>query len=78
MFGTMVISLPSPHRGGSVIVQHRDQTTTIASHDGQQKHFAWYSDVQHEMLPVEIGYRLALTCECSLSDCLDSRLGING
>ncbi|THY80031.1 hypothetical protein D6C93_10081 [Aureobasidium pullulans] len=59
MFGTPVISLPSAHFGGSVVL----------SHNGKQHEFktsyheclAWYSNVTHEVKEVTSGCRWVLT-----------------
>ncbi|XPS78731.1 hypothetical protein M3J09_010735 [Ascochyta lentis] len=64
MFGTLVVCLPSLHSGGSVHLSHgnkqREMDTASASAFGLQT-LAWYSDVQHEIRPVEKGFRLVLT-----------------
>ncbi|KAJ4354890.1 hypothetical protein N0V95_003424 [Ascochyta clinopodiicola] len=64
MFGTLVVCLPSLHTGGSVHLSHdnkqRELDTASASGFDLQI-LAWYSDVQHEIRPVEKGYRLVLT-----------------
>ncbi|KAJ3191321.1 hypothetical protein HK101_007882 [Irineochytrium annulatum] len=67
MFGSLVVCLPSNHTGGQLIL----------TQDGKRKVFDWgeedskspglvrwaafYSDVQHEILPVTDGYRITLT-----------------
>ncbi|KZM18478.1 uncharacterized protein EKO05_0007675 [Ascochyta rabiei] len=64
MFGTLVVCLPSLHAGGSVHLSHKNKqqemdTASASAFDLQI--LAWYSDVQHEIRPVEKGYRLVLT-----------------
>lgn len=64
MFGTLVVCLPSVHEGGSVRLVHGKEVRTVET--ASQSAFkmttlAWYSDVQHEILPVTSGYRLVLT-----------------
>ncbi|KAL5119678.1 hypothetical protein ACEQ8H_002524 [Pleosporales sp. CAS-2024a] len=64
MFGTLVVCLPSAHEGGSVRLVHGNQENTLetAPYSAfQLSTLAWYSDVQHEILPVASGHRLVLT-----------------
>jgi hypothetical protein len=61
MFGTLVISLPSVHQGGDVVVKHQDMTKTFKSSAYPTSFACWYSDVDHEVLPVVSGYRWVLT-----------------
>lgn len=57
MFGTLVISLPSAHQGGDVVVKHRGMTKTFKTSAYPTSFACWYSDVHHEVL----GYRWVLT-----------------
>lgn len=64
MFGTLVIRLPSEHRGGEAHLIHGGktlvlETATHSQHDCSA--LAWYSDVQHKIKPISSGYRLVLT-----------------
>ncbi|WQF83243.1 Putative prolyl 4-hydroxylase alpha subunit, Fe(2+) 2OG dioxygenase domain-containing protein [Colletotrichum destructivum] len=61
MFGTLVICLPSTHKGGDVVVKHCSQTKTFKTSAVAQSFACWYSDVHHEVLPVTSGYRVVLT-----------------
>ncbi|EHS64630.1 uncharacterized protein PGTG_22446 [Puccinia graminis f. sp. tritici CRL 75-36-700-3] len=61
MFGTLVICLPSAHTGGEVVVKHNDECHTLRTSDATQSFACWYSDVTHEVLPVQSGYRCCLT-----------------
>jgi hypothetical protein len=64
MVGTLVLIWPCPHIGGALRVQHADQTTTFASQQLQSVDVRWcafYADCRHEVLPVEEGWRVALT-----------------
>ncbi|KAK2014117.1 2OG-Fe(II) oxygenase superfamily protein [Colletotrichum eremochloae] len=61
MFGTLVICLPSAHEGGDVVVKHASQTKTFKTSKVDQSFACWYSDVQHEVLPIMHGYRVVLT-----------------
>lgn len=66
MFGTLVICLPSAHTGGDIIVKHRHEKKVLKSSDMGQGFMCWYSDVQHEVLPVTSGYRWVLTYNLAL------------
>jgi hypothetical protein len=64
MVGTLVLIWPCAHIGGALRVQHADQTTTFASQQLQSDDIRWcafYADCRHEVLPVEEGWRVALT-----------------
>ncbi|KAI9148884.1 hypothetical protein HJFPF1_10927 [Paramyrothecium foliicola] len=61
MFGTLVVCLPSAHRGGDVVLRHARQTKVYKSSDAAQSITCWYSDVSHEVLPITSGYRWVLT-----------------
>ena len=64
MVATCIISLPSPHEGGSLVIRHAGEEVTIRF-DSPENRFnlqyaAFYSDCEHEVKPVESGYRLCL------------------
>lgn len=61
MFATMVISIPSRHTGGDVVVKHCGKTMKLSTSSADAAALAWYSDVSHEVLPVTTGYRWVLT-----------------
>ncbi|KAF5229966.1 hypothetical protein FANTH_14043 [Fusarium anthophilum] len=61
MFGTLVVSLPSKHEGGEVVLEHCGEEIVYESSKSQTSCAAWYSDVHHEILPVKSGYRWVLT-----------------
>ncbi|CAA7266070.1 unnamed protein product [Cyclocybe aegerita] len=69
MFGSLVIVLPTVHTGGSLVFHHGGHEFTFDSAqavavntEGPRAAFAaFYSDVEHEVLPVESGYRVTLT-----------------
>lgn len=61
MFATMVISLPSRHMGGDVVVKHCGKRKKLSTCSENAAVLAWYSDVSHEVLPVTSGYRWVLT-----------------
>jgi hypothetical protein len=61
MFGTLVIQLPSVFKGGKSIVSHNGETQTYVQDETKAFHYvAHYADCEHEITPVESGYRLAL------------------
>ncbi|KAI0479394.1 hypothetical protein GGR56DRAFT_690765 [Xylariaceae sp. FL0804] len=64
MIATLVICLPSLHEGGSVELSHAGKTTIIDTAKASNfslTSLAWFSDVTHEIKPLESGYRLVLT-----------------
>ncbi|KAI1774014.1 hypothetical protein F4818DRAFT_420545 [Hypoxylon cercidicola] len=61
MFGTLVVSLPSPHEGGDVVVTHCGVEKTLQTSKEDMSCLFWYSDVSHEVLPLTAGYRWVLT-----------------
>ena len=63
MFATLVVVLPSAHRGGDLLVQHdgAQVTLNLASEEvAVARWAAFYSDCQHELRPIASGYRIAL------------------
>lgn len=63
MFGTLVLTLPSAHRGGALRIRHADREVTVASNatDPSDLVFAaFYADCEHEVLPVLEGNRVCL------------------
>ncbi|KAF2087833.1 hypothetical protein K490DRAFT_65113 [Saccharata proteae CBS 121410] len=61
MFGTLVICLPSPHKGGAVKLNHCGQEKMFQTSGFPQSYACWYSDVTHEVTEVTSGYRWVLT-----------------
>ncbi|KAK7959689.1 uncharacterized protein PG986_004543 [Apiospora aurea] len=64
MIATLVICLPSSHRGGDVHISHSGQKhvlTTTQDSAFEVTALAWYSDVTHEVKEVTSGHRLVLT-----------------
>ncbi len=61
MVGTLVVTLPSSFKGGTLRIEHQDESATYR---GSRKHLsfvAFYADCQHEVRPVKEGYRITLT-----------------
>ncbi|KAJ4198619.1 hypothetical protein NW767_008994 [Fusarium falciforme] len=71
MFGTLVISLPSTHQGGDVVLRHCGKQHVFRSSAHVQSCAFWYSDVSHEVLPVTFVYRWVLTYNLALGLALD-------
>lgn len=63
MFGTLVVVLPSLHRGGELIVRHAGREVKldlIASETSELTFAAFYADCEHEVRPVTEGNRVCL------------------
>ena len=63
MFGTLVIVLPSAHRGGELIIHHAGRKSTIDLSGDEVSEFAFaafYADCEHEVEPVTQGCRVCL------------------
>ena len=67
MFGSLVICLPTRFSGGALVARHGDQEVVFdwSSLPGSPPSVvcwaAFFSDVEHEILPVTAGHRLTLT-----------------
>jgi len=63
MVATLVVVLPSPHSGGTLIIDHYGEKKRYQSSKAPDKlsFFAFYADCHHEVKPVKEGYRVALT-----------------
>jgi 2OG-Fe(II) oxygenase superfamily len=71
MVATLVLVLPSAHRGGQLVVRHEGKTESI-DFGGPDSAFdirfaAFYADCEHEIRPVTSGYRLALVYNLTLA-----------
>jgi hypothetical protein len=68
MFGTLIIQLPSVHSGGELIVYENNgrskKVIDFGQKDGKSEFSVYfaahYADLEHEILEVKSGYRLAL------------------
>jgi len=63
MFATMVLTLPSPHDGGELIVKHLGRETVLDLRPDESSEIgfaAFYADCVHEVRPVTAGFRLTL------------------
>jgi len=69
MVATLVLVWPSPHIGGTLRVQLGEQEAVLTSQHLQAQDlrwFAFYADCRHEVLPVQEGWRVALTFDLVL------------
>lgn len=75
MFGSLVIVFPTVHEGGGLTLRHNkkewtfDSAKAVAEHDTPHiAYTAFYSDVEHEVMPVKSGYRVTVTYNLYFSD----------
>ena len=61
MIGSLVVTLPSAHDGGALVVKHAGQTATYRSAKNSLSFVAFYGDCRHHVQPVRSGYRIVLT-----------------
>ena len=67
MFGSLVVCLPTQFSGGALATRHQGREVRFDWSSSPQKPMqkvswaAFFSDVEHEVLPVTDGYRLTLT-----------------
>ncbi len=63
MFGTLVVSLPSAHCGGELVIRHHghEATVDLSSEEVSELVFtAFYADCLHEVKPMIEGHRVCL------------------
>ena len=67
MFGSLVVVFPTPHSGGALVLRHHDKEytfdsgKTLANTPNSIGYVAFFSDVEHEVLPVVSGHRVTIT-----------------
>lgn len=61
MVGTLVVSLPSVHTGGELVVDHSGESATYRASREELTFVAFYADCRHQVTPVRSGYRVTLT-----------------
>lgn len=67
MFGSLVITFPTRHEGGQLALRHagrehiHDPSAASYESDNQVSWAAFFSDVDHEVLPITTGHRVTLT-----------------
>ena len=72
MIGTLVVCLPSPHKGGELLVNHDglQHVFDFSLHSGDTSRIQWaafYSDCIHEVKPVLEGHRVTITYNITTS-----------
>lgn len=63
MFGTLVVTLPSEHAGGELVVRHAGRERVLdlcAEGAGEIRYAAFYADCEHEVRPIRSGFRVGL------------------
>ena len=70
MFGSLIVSLPSAFTGGELMIHHGGECRSIDfgkdNPEGKIRHAAFYADCEHEVLPVQSGYRVCLAFNLSV------------
>jgi len=68
MLGSLVIVYPTPHKGGELVLRHKDREWTFDADSlissqpfPSVAYVAFYSDIEHEVLKVSSGCRVTLT-----------------
>lgn len=67
MFGSLVIVFPSPHGGGELVLRQEgkewtfDAAQLLAGSKDRIAYIAFFSDIEHEVLPVRSGRRVTIT-----------------
>lgn len=61
MFGTLIISLPSIHKGGELIIEFGNEREIVCFENKYDINFtAFYADCDHEIKPLLSGYRMCI------------------
>ena len=73
MIGTLVLCLPSPHKGGELCVNHDglQHVFDFSQHSGDRSRIQWaafYSDCLHEVKPVTEGHRITITYKITVPE----------
>ena len=75
MLGSLVIIYPTPHKGGELVLRHKDRewkfdpkTLTVFQNSPSLAYVAFYSDIEHEVLKVTSGRRVTITYNMYLVD----------
>jgi hypothetical protein len=61
MVGTLVVSLPSAHTGGELVIEHAGKSASYRASKQDLTFVAFYADCRHQVTPVTSGYRATLT-----------------
>ncbi|VDC04387.1 unnamed protein product [Peniophora sp. CBMAI 1063] len=75
MFGSLVLIYPTKHSGGDLVFRHQGHEWTFDSASAALSngntafgYAAFYSDIEHEVLPVTSGYRVTITYNLYFDD----------
>ncbi len=63
MFGTLVVTLPSAHDGGELVIRHAGREAVLdlrGAAPSEIQFGAFYADCEHEVRPLRAGYRVCL------------------
>jgi hypothetical protein len=77
MFGTLVVVLPSEHRGGELVIRHagREIVADLSSEEFSELKFAaFYADCEHEVRPITEGNRVCLVYNLILERAAKSKM----
>ncbi|KAG7096247.1 hypothetical protein E1B28_003696 [Marasmius oreades] len=83
MFRSLIVVFPTPHTGGELVLHHVEKTLTfnsgmvLAGSPDKIAFVAFFSDVDHEILPVKSGHRVTLTYNLYHLDPASSQLPPN-
>lgn len=72
MVATLVVTLPSSHTGGELVVHARAAAQRYPASREELSLVAFYPDQRHEVLPVRSGHRLTLTFNVLLEEPADA------
>jgi hypothetical protein len=61
MVATLVLSLPSAHTGGELVIEHAGERIAYQGSKEELTFVAFYADCRHQVTPVRSGYRATLT-----------------
>jgi hypothetical protein len=75
-FASLVVFFPSQYEGGELVVRHQGKEkrftySQLVNRQQQQQQFAWvafYTDCEHEILPVTSGHRVTMTFNIFFDD----------
>lgn len=86
LFATLVVVLPTVHKGGNLLLGQNGKLLNLNSaekvYDPESKapriaFVSFYSDIEHQVLPVESGYRVTLTYNLHLAESIGPKSMLN-
>ena len=63
MFGTLIVALPSAHRGGELVIRHAGREVMVdvsRAEVSEVSYAAFFADCEHEVRPITAGNRVCL------------------